>query len=102
MTYIKFSHDYPKLEENIFPTIRRYDRYDLEEHIQVKTPTTEFPAIIIGKTKMRLDQISDNFVCYDTNTPNRLEAIKVLNSFYRKPIVDDEILTVLHLRKVIK
>ena len=102
MTYIKFSHDYTKLEEDTFPTIRRYDRYELSQHITVKTPTKTFPAIIIAKTKARLEQLSDSFLFRDTDTTNRAEAIKVLNSFYRKPIVEDEVLTILIIEKVRK
>ena len=102
MNYIKFSHNYTKLEKNTFPTIRRYDRYELSQHITVKTPTKEFPAIIIAKTKARLEQLSDNFLIRDTDTKNRAEAIKVLNSFYRKPIAGDEVLTILIIEKVKK
>lgn len=102
MTYIKFSYDYSKLEENTFTTIRRYDRYDPSEHITVKTPTKTFPAIIIGKTKARLSQLSDSFLLRDTDTKNRADAIKVLNSFYRKPVTEDEVLTILIIEKVKK
>ena len=102
MTYIKFSHDYSKLEENTFPTIRRYDRYALSQHITVKTPTREFPAIIIAKTKARLEQLSDSFLLRDTDTKNRADAVKVLNSFYRKPVTEDEVLTILIIEKVRK
>lgn len=102
MTYIKFSHDYSKLEKNTFVTIRRYDRYELSQHITVKTPTRSFPAIIIAKTKARLEQLSDGFLLQDTDTKSRADAIKVLNSFYRKPITDDEVLTILIIEKVRK
>ena len=99
MSYIKFSHDYSKLDYPVFPTIRRYDRYELSEHIQVKTPTKNFPALIISKAFVKLSLLQTEFLCLDTDTKTREEAYKVLNSFYRKPITEEEVLTVLTLMR---
>jgi len=102
MNYIKFSHEYPKLRETIFPTIRRYDRYPSPGTIMtVKTPLETFKATLIEKWKMPLNRISPHFLCYDSNTVTREEAIKRFNSFYRKPLAEDEMLTVLWFRKIL-
>lgn len=93
---IKFTHDYPKLDDEKFTTIRRYGgRYKVGEVYEVKAPSQRFIAFLVSKEKKTLEEMSTAFLCYDTNTANREEAIKVLNSFYKKPISETEKLSVL-------
>lgn len=92
---IKFSEDYPKLREEYFSTIRRYDKgFKKEQEVTIKTPTKEFQAVIIVKFKEYLKNIPTDFLIEDTGRSTRDEAIKLLNSFYRKPIAEDEELTI--------
>ena len=100
MKNIKFSQDYSKLNDRVFTTIRRYDRYKVGETVSVKTPTKKFYALILHKFKCFAKELHEEFLCYDTDTENLVEAIKVLNSFYKKPINDYEKLTILILKKV--
>jgi len=99
MKQIKFSHDYIKISYPFFPTIRRYDRYDLGSIYQVISPSKTFEARIILKNKMNLANIPTWFLCFDTETTNRDEAIKTLNSFYRKNIHPLEPLTIVFLER---
>ena len=97
---IGFSHEYTKLAFHLFPTIRRYDRYPFVGTIHIVTsPNRKFRAILILKIKMILKDIPTAFLCYDTDTLNRKDAIKTLNSFYKNKIRDDEKLTILFLEK---
>ncbi len=100
MQVIKFSKDYPKLEDNVFTTIRRYDRYQIDDKVIIETPTKEFEAIIIHKFKETLGLLGLEFLLYDTGTNTFSEALKVLNSFYRKAIKTDEKVTILIIRKL--
>jgi len=59
----------------------------------------KFPATLVLKTKMALNNIPTPFLCYDTETESREDAIKLLNSFYKKPISEDEELTILFFKR---
>lgn len=99
MKILKFSKDYSKLEDRVFTTIRRYDRYKVGEIVSVKTPTKQFHVLILHKFKSKAKDLHKEFLCYDTDTDNLIEAINVLNSFYKKPINDFEKMTILILEK---
>lgn len=104
---LRFSHDdYIKLIYPFFPTIRRRDKYPQKAVIlDVKTPERVFKALLLGKFKIKLEEIGSAFLRYDTsridNIPkNREEAIGVLNSFYQIPLKGEEKMTILFcLRK---
>lgn len=99
MNKLNFYHDYNKLNYPFFPTIRRYDRYSLGSIVQVNSPSKTFEARIILKTKMTLSNIPTWFLCFDTETINRDEALETLNSFYQKTIHPLENLTILFLER---
>ena len=99
MKIIKFSHDYSKLNYHLFTTIRRYDRYTVGEILTAESPSKTFESRIILKIKMKLSDIPTHFLCFDTDTMNRDEAIETLDSFYNKTIHSEERLTLLLLEK---
>ena len=99
MIKLGFTHEYSKLENNLFSTIRRYDHYPVGVIHRVTSPKRKFNAILILKIKMQLKEIPTPFLCYDTDKTTRKEAIHLLNSFYKLCIVPDEKLTILLLRK---
>lgn len=70
---LKFSEDYSKLSNDQFTTIRRYDRYELNKEILVKTPTTRFKAVIYAKEKRKLIDIPTKFLLNDTDRKTRQE-----------------------------
>jgi hypothetical protein len=97
---IKFSKNFPKLDKDKFTTIRRYDKYKEGGLLKVRTPKTTFQAVISRKTKKPLGEIDTPFLLEDTNTQTREEALKLINSFYRKPLQDQEVVTILYLTKI--
>ena len=61
--YIKFSHDYKKLDHGLFPTIRRKDNYPKAgEYLAVKTPSGSFLGQILMKSKMKYVNIPTAFL----------------------------------------
>ena len=99
MIKIGFSHEYTKLKVHLFPTIRRYDHYPVDVIHRITSPKRKFNAILLLKVKMKLKDIPTTFLCYDTDTINRKEAIETLNSFYKLEIRDEETLTILFFEK---
>jgi len=102
MRVIKFSRDYSKLYAHIFPTIRRYDHYPYGEYqvvVKKKDGLEIFFAKLILKVKVELKNIPTEFLVYDTDTNTREEAVNLLNSFYKKPISEDEELTILLFKR---
>jgi hypothetical protein len=102
LAYIKFSHFYSKLKDKRFSTIRRYQSDYAEGQIR----PIMGPSGILGRAKItkitrkKLADLSDLFLHLDTGMENREKAIRLLNSFYVKPIQPDEILTILILEWV--
>lgn len=99
MNVIKFSKDYPKLEDRVFTTIRRYDRYKIGELVAIRTPKKQFYATILHKFKAVMGDLHAKFLCYDTDTLNDTEAYDVFNSFYRNPVTPFDKMTVLILER---
>ena len=100
MDKIKFSHRYSKLSGKVFTTIRRYDRYTADKQYEVDVKfgfgkTHRFDAFLLDKYKRRLRDIPTGLLLYDTDEPTRERAVELLNSFYRKRVEDDEVLTIL-------
>jgi len=97
---IKFSKEYRKLDAPVFSTIRRRDKYpEPDTLIQIKTPTRRFYAFILAKQRLKTREISTALLTYDTDTVDRFNALKVLDSFYKNKITDDEPLTLIWLRR---
>ena len=91
MKYIRFSHDYPKLQDECFSTIRRYDKgFEPGDVVLIKKPSMDFKAVVTNKTKIKLSRIPDDVLLKDTNTSSREEAYNLLNSFYKTPVSPDE------------
>lgn len=89
--YIKFSHEYPKLDRDCFTTIRKRDKgLKVGQTYKIKSPTKEFNAVLTNRVKVRLDQIPDKILFFDTNTTTREEAYNLLNSFYKDPLLPSE------------
>jgi hypothetical protein len=94
-----FKHPYSKLDQQKFYTIRRYDRYKIGQELDVYINNQlGGSAVVIGKLKLPLQWISTAFLLYDTDKTNRADAIALINTFYRKPISAEEILTIINCR----
>ena len=67
MKIIKFGKDYPKLDEDIFTSIRMDDK-DLKLHdlVTIQTPTSETTVEVVGMEYCRLEQLSLHELTKDT------------------------------------
>ena len=100
MNYLKFSHEYSKLKDRVFTTIRRgMPKFDPGELVECKTPTQTFNAIILYAICMETDQLPTDLLIYDTDQPTREEAMKLFQSFYRTPIEENNVWTLYLLKK---
>jgi len=97
---IGFSKWYSKLEKQAFTTIRRYDHYEVGQVYLITTTRGAFYARLARKEKQALRDLPTVFLLRDTDCETREEALQLLNSFYRKPISEDEQLTILYLEKI--
>lgn len=93
------SKDYSKHDFQIFPTIRRRDKYGvIGTVVSVEAgPQGEREEIgkaeIIAKEEVTLGSLPTAFLLHDTESTTREEAEESLQSFYRNPIEEDEALT---------
>lgn len=102
---LPFSHQYPKLDYAVFPTIRRRDKYGTvgDTLTVVYSPNARRneelgEASIIAKEKRSLTDMTTAFLCHDTNSDTFSGAVESINEFYRKPIEADEQLTLYWLK----
>lgn len=95
--YIKFTHDYPKLDKDCFTTIRRRDKgLKVGQSYPIKSPSKKFRAVLTNKVQVRLTDIPDNILFFDTNTTSREDAYNLLNSFYKNPLNPQEEVTLFY------
>lgn len=64
----------------------------------IVTPTRRFSAFLVLKIKHKIGKLDTTFLTLDTGTNTRAAAFKVLDSFYKKRIHDEEIFTILFLK----
>jgi hypothetical protein len=97
---ICFSHEYSKLLQPTFSTIRRYDKNYQKGQIRwIRFPNGTFKkAEITFKHTKKWSELTDEFIIQDTDCKTRQEALELINSFYKRPIADDEVLTIIMLR----
>jgi hypothetical protein len=85
---LKFSHDWTKLNDRIFTTIRKpHDPYDRPEGeiFDVISPTKRFEAILLFSIQSPIQDLSTDLLCHDTDTVTREQALATLNGFYKIP-----------------
>ena len=101
MKYMRFRTDYPRLKKKEFTTIRKNSVGKYIGHdVLCTTPTrAPFVAMIYDIKKMRLCDMSDEFLMQDTCTKTRAAAIALLNSFYDGPINPNIYMYVFYLRR---
>lgn len=81
MEHVRFAEDFPKLGEPLFSTIR-LKTLEEDQIYQIITPSSNFQATLIKQKEIRLGNLSDVFLCEDTNTKTRKEAMAKLRTFY--------------------
>jgi len=105
---MNFKHNYEKLKNNVFTTIRRHDKPEYKvgniEPIELQEKFL-FNAEIIFKRKRFLYKIPTSILVADTwpFAKNRFEALDLIQSFYETPIkIYKERFVFLTLKKIIK
>lgn len=98
---MSFSERYPKLEDPVFTTIRRSDKYgEGGDRVRVVVKgEQEFDAVILMKVSANLSSLSTQFLTYDTGADSRNEAVDILREFCVDLDADAE-LTVYLLKKI--
>jgi len=101
---LTFSHYYSKFNKNKFTTIRRHNHgYKVGKNLNIVVKGKMLGvAKIIFMHVTELENIKTEFLLQDTDKKSRKEAIALLNSFYQKPIQDEELLIILILEWVWK
>ena len=91
MKELIFSKWYSKLNNELFITLRKRKQCDIGEHVQVtiKGMDKTLFAKCLEIIPRDLDHYSDELLIFDTDTNTREEAIELLQSFYRTPILPD-------------
>jgi len=105
MKELKFSHLYTKIDDlqsgQTITTIRRRRKsIQIKDCIYVRLNNRYLCiAEIVKIEKKRLKDISTDLLKKDTDKKTRQEAVRLLNSFYRNKITEDEELFIFYLRK---
>lgn len=91
MKELIFSKWYSKLNNELFITLRKRKQCNVGEVVRVtiKGMDKTLFAKCLEIIPEDLDYYSDELLTYDTDTNTREEAIELLQSFYRKPILPD-------------
>ena len=83
MKTVKFAEDFPKLKDKCFTTIRLSSKkLETGRIYLIKTPTTEFKATLSHQIKVKLYEIPDKLLAYDTGMGSPIKAFCKLQEFY--------------------
>lgn len=100
---MKFSREYTKLQDRVFPTIRHHCAYDEGQVIRCDTPHRTFHGRVLLKVPIRFRNIPLALLQYDTDSPelSAEEIIDEIRALYRSnPPGPDDIMTIYWLEKV--
>jgi len=100
---LKFSHDYTKLSDRIFTTIRKGEPlFYAGDEVECRTPTRTFQAtcLLTSETDWGLASLDSQLLMYDSEKPSVKEAFALFQSFYRKPLSSAKYWTVYLLKSV--
>jgi len=96
---LPFTHHYDKLDREIFPTVRRRDKFGSVGTINAVEVGARGNREVIGGAKIiaketvTLVDLMGPFIRFDTQSDTDAEALATINEFYRNPITMDEELT---------
>ena len=97
MNTIMFSKDWKKLDSEVFTTIRssnnkKFQMAEEGERWLAHTPTRKFPAILLYNISSQIFELPTTLLTYDTDTKTRTEALQEINSFYKYPLTQVQLL----------
>ena len=100
---IHFKKRYSKLSKDTYTTIRRVPKWKVGDVVNVIVDgKQDHAAEILSRSKTTLADLDTKFLTDDTDEKDREGAIKLLNSFYEKPIGDREEIYVYFLGSMLK
>ena len=92
MKIIEVPEDYPKLQDDIFSTIRATPKKLRTGQVcQIKSPSMEFKAILVKKLTHKLCEMDMEELLHDTNTTSREGAMAALREYYPDLEEDDQV-----------
>lgn len=95
MKVIRFAEDFPKLQDDIFSTIRATPKnIRTGQAYMIKSPSNEFKAILVRKLTEKLSEMDTEELLHDTNTTSREEAMAALREYY-PDLQEDNLMQVL-------
>ena len=83
---MKYSHNYKKLGDCIYSTIRRYKKGNVGDIIIENHPKGIHKAKIIREKRNTLDNLPIELLQRDTDLETREDIYELFQSFYRTPI----------------
>jgi len=83
---MKYSSNYGKLYKPYYTTIRRYSKGKMGDFVKEIYPNGVHSAQILRVERKTLNEITTEFLLADTDCKTRKEAIRLIESFYKKPI----------------
>jgi len=99
---MRFSKDYPKLDERIFSTIRRSNGYEINQVVPISTPTRSFRAKVILKVRMKFNTIPEPFLQYDfgEKLPDYMIVDRICKLYHSHAPIPQDIMTIYFMEKV--
>ena len=83
---MKYSHNYKKLEHDIYTTIRRYKKANVGDTIREDYPSGSHIAIVLAESRFSLNDLPLEVLLNDTDCKTFNQVFNLFQSFYKKPI----------------
>jgi len=83
---MKYSHDYKKLNNMVYTTIRRYKKAKIGDKIMETYPSGKHLAFVVAESRFTLDELPLSLLQNDTDIEEWEDIFKLFQSFYPKPI----------------
>lgn len=83
MKIIEVPEDYPKLQDDIFSTIRATPKkLNTGQVCKIESSSMDFKAILVRKLTQKLSEMDTDELLLDTNTTSREGAMAELREYY--------------------
>ena len=83
---MKYSHNYNKLNDIVYTTIRRYKKAKVGDKIRETYPSGTHLAFVVAESRFSLDELPLSLLQKDTDLEEWEDIFKLFQSFYKKPI----------------
>ena len=83
---MKYSHDYKKLNKDLYTTIRRYKKAKVGDTVLETYPSGKHLVFVVAESRFTLDELPLGLLQEDTDIEEWEAIFKLFQSFYKKPI----------------